>query len=146
MPGPIPNREEDLARPRERKGSSQQSVTRGVSRPVAVPHADKDWHPIAKKMWDALKVSGGADFYEQSDWALAYSLMDDLSKMKKSSRPSSQWAQIIYQQLGNLLVSEGDRRRVRIELHEPDDETDDESESAINDYRAELGVVRPIRG
>lgn len=146
MPGPVPNREEDLARPRERKGSDQMSVTRGVSRPVKIPHADPEWHSIARKLWDSLKASGQADFYEQSDWAFAYSICDDLSEYKKSSRRSSQMAQVIYSAMSNLLVTEADRRRVRIELHEPDDGKEDESDAAINDYRAELGVVRPIRG
>lgn len=146
MPGPIPNREEDLARPRERKGSDQQSVTKGVMRPVTIPHADKDWHPIARKIWDSLKTSGMADFYQQTDWALAYSLMDDLSKMKKNGRPSSQWAQVIYQQLGTLGLSEGERRRMRIELHEPDDGATDVEDEAISSYENELmGSVTPIR-
>jgi hypothetical protein len=118
VPGPVPNREEDLARPRERKGSDQMSVTRGVSRPVTIPHADKEWHPIARSSGTPEGLRA-ADFYEQSDWALAYSICDDLSEYKKSSRRSSQMAQTIYSAMTNLLVTEADRRRVRIELHEP---------------------------
>src|SRR5437763_13328456 len=102
MPGPIPNREADLARPRERRGSDQMSVTRGESMPVTIPHADTESHPIARKLWDSMKKSGQSTFYEQSDWAYAYALMDDLSEYKKSSRRSSQMAQVIYQNLGNL--------------------------------------------
>ncbi|WP_432482582.1 phage terminase small subunit [Kineococcus esterisolvens] len=141
MPGPVPNREEDLARPRSRKGGDQQAVTKGVSRPTRVPHADPDWHPIAKRMWDSLKVSGQADFYEQSDWAIAFSLMDDLSHYKKSGKRSGQMLQVIMTSLSNLLVTEADRRRVRIELADPEPETDDESVTAIADYRAQLGVA-----
>lgn len=145
MPGPVPNRESDLARPRERKGSGQQGVTKGVSRPTSIPHADPEWHKIARMMWDSAKKSGGSDFYEQSDWALLYSLCDDLSKLKKSGRPSSQWAAVIYQQLGNLLVSEGERRRLRIELHDPETEESSQEDEVMDEYADALGVVTPFR-
>jgi len=141
MPGPVPNRESDLARPRERKGSDQVPVTKGTLRDVKIPHADSEWHPIARKLWDGMKSSGQADFFQNSDWAYAYSLMDDLSEYKKSGRRSSQMAQVIYTALGNLLVTEADRRRIRIELHEPDTGDDIASVTAINGAKKALGLV-----
>ncbi|AKY03387.1 minor tail protein [Streptomyces phage Aaronocolus] len=140
MPGPVPNREADLARPRSRKGGDVQEVTKGVMRPVKIPNADRDWHPIAKRLWDSLKTSGQADFYQQSDWAFAYSLMEDLSYYKKSGKRSGQMLQTIYSAFERLLVTEGDRRRVRIELHEPEPETTPASVLAIADYKKELGL------
>ncbi|AKY03760.1 hypothetical protein SEA_VERSE_5 [Streptomyces phage Verse] len=141
MPGPVPNRESDLARPRERKGSDVQSVTRGEMRPVKIPNADREWHPIARRLWDSLKSSGQADFYQNSDWAFAYSLCEDLSFYKKSGKRSGQMLQTIYSSFERLLVAEGDRRRVRIELHEPEDEGDTASVVAIADYKKELGLA-----
>ena len=138
MPGPVPNREADLARPRERKGSDQQSVTKGVMKDVTVPRADPDWHPAARRLWDGLKTSGQADFYQNSDWALAWSLMDDLSYYKKSGKRSGQMLQTIMTALERLLVTEANRRRVRIELHEPEEETQSAAVLAIADYQAEL--------
>lgn len=139
--GPIPNRESDLARPRSRKGSDEQETKKGQMRPVRIPRADPDWHPIAKQLYDSLKKSGQADFYQQSDWALAFALCDDLSHYKKSGKRSAQMAQTLYSALGNLLVTEGDRRRVRIELHEPEEETTSASVLAIADYKKELGLA-----
>ncbi|MFD6636757.1 hypothetical protein ACFWDN_13180 [Micromonospora chalcea] len=139
--GPVPNREDDLARPRERKGGDVQSVTKGEARPTKVPNADRDWHPIARKLWDSVKESGQTDFYQQSDWAILYSLCDDLSHFKKSSKRSSQMAQVIYSSLGNLLVTEGDRRRVRIELSEPEEEQKPAAVLAIADYQNLLDVA-----
>ncbi|MET9861971.1 hypothetical protein ABZY93_22140 [Streptomyces smyrnaeus] len=140
MPGPVPNREADLARPRERKGGDVQSVTKGVMREVQIPNAPRDWHPIARRLWDALKTSGQADFYQNSDWAFAYSLCEDLSHYKKAGKRSGQMLQTIYSAFERLLVAEGDRRRVRIELQEPADETQSASITAIADYKKELGV------
>ncbi|TCC19954.1 hypothetical protein [Kribbella sindirgiensis] len=141
MPGPVPNRESDLARPRERKGGDQQSVTKGVLRETVVPHADKDWHPIARKLWDGVKTSGQVDFYQNSDWAMLYSLCDDLSHYKKSGKRSGQMLQTIYSAFERLLITEGDRRRVRIELHEPEPETQAASVTAIDEYKAMLKVA-----
>lgn len=96
MPGPVPKRSDDLARPRARKGSDQQDVRRGTLRPVTVPDANKGWDPIAKRVWDGLKSSGQAEYFQNSDWAFAFSLMDDPSDYKRSGKPSGQMLQTIY--------------------------------------------------
>lgn len=142
MPGPVPLREAELARPRSRngKGSDPVAVTKGVMRDTKIPNADRDWHPIARRLWDSLKTSGQADFYQNSDWALAYSLCEDLSYYKKSGKRSGQMLQTIYSAFERLLVAEGDRRRVRIELHEPEPPADEAAVLAIADYRADLGL------
>lgn len=139
--GPIPNREDDLARPRSRKGSEEQETKKGQMRPVRIPRADPEWHHAAKQLYDSLKKSGQADFYQQSDWAYAWALMDDFSHYKKSSKRSAQMAQTLYSALGNLLVTEGDRRRVRIELQEPEPEETPAAVLAIADYKKDLGLT-----
>jgi hypothetical protein len=137
----IPRREADLARPRARKGKDQRPVTKGVARPVRVPRADPAWHPIAKKLYDSLKTSGQADFYQNSDWAVAWSICEDLSFYKRMERRSGQMLQSIYGALSDLLVTEADRRRLRIELEAPKPEGPSASVTAINDYRKELGLT-----
>jgi hypothetical protein len=140
MPGPVPNREADLARPRERKGKDEMPVTRGEARPVTIPDPDAAWHPIAGRLWTALTESGQADFYQSSDWAFAYSLCEDLSHYKKSVKRSGQMLQTIYSAMERLLVTEADRRRVRIELHDPDDDAEPAAVLAIADYKRDLGL------
>lgn len=140
MPGPVPNREADLARPRSRNGGDQTPVTKGVLRPASQPRADSKWHPIAKRLWRSLGESGQSDFYQNSDWAFAYSLCDDLSYYKSSSKRSGQMLQSIYSAMERLLVTEGDRRRLRIELHEPEPEGEPASVTAIASYREKLGL------
>jgi hypothetical protein len=140
LPGPIPNREADLARPRERQGSNIQPVTKGELKPVTVPDPDPSWHPIATRLYESLRSSGQADFYQNSDWAFAMSVCDDLSHYKKSLKRSGQMLQTIYAALERLLVTEGDRRRVRIELREPEDDTEPAAVLAIADYKRDLGL------
>lgn len=138
--GPVPNREEDLARPRSRKGSDEQEVKKGLMRKVTVPRADPDWHAIAKQIYNSLKKSGQSDYFQDSDWAYAFMLCEDISQYKKSKQRSAMMASTIYSALGNLLVTEADRRRVRIELQEPEPETTSASVLAIADYKRELEV------
>ncbi|WP_201790394.1 hypothetical protein [Prescottella equi] len=113
-----------------------------TSAPVGVvagsvqPAGDPRWHPIAAALWEALGESGQAQFYEPSDWAFAFSLMDDLSYYKSAERRSGQMLQSIYSAFERLLVTEGDRRRARVELERADSApVDDENVAIMDDYR-----------
>lgn len=118
--GPVGKAENQLARPRSRKGGDQQPVTVGERRKTTEPDANAAWHPIAIELFNSAKRSGQAGFYQDSDWWLLYSICDDLSVYKKSTRRSAQFAQTLYSAMERLLIAEGDRRRVRLELHEPE--------------------------
>ena len=153
MPGPIARPESTLARPRSRKGSDQREVTAGLRRPVTwnLP-ADPEWHPIARHLYEAVASSGQADFYQDSDWAILYSLCEDISYYKKESKMaivdkktgevreypkprSGQMLQAIMSNLTSLLLTEGERRRVRLELQEPPKPQADLRVVAMQDYK-----------
>jgi hypothetical protein len=151
--GPVPNHSDDLARDRSRKGGEVQAITKGIARDTVVPEPDEDWHPIARMLWDSLAESGQSDFYQQSDWAFAFSLCDDLSFYKRPfttkdgdeyHKRSGQMLQTIYSAMERLLVTEGDRRRVRIELDSQPAEGDSAEVIAISDAQAMLGLVPPL--
>lgn len=136
--GPVPNRSDDLSRERDANRGDRMPIAKGELRPVRIPHADPEWHPIARKFYDSLKTSGQSDFYQNSDWAYAFSLCDDLSLYKKSGKRSSMMFAAINTAMTNLLVTEADRRRARIELSAPEDEGESAAVLAIADYRAAL--------
>lgn len=147
MPGRIPDREENLARPRERKGSDQMSVTKGTLRPVTVPPPDPEWGHAALMLYSSLLSSGMADFYQDSDWAYAWVVISELDAYRKPApmrekgsdgkyrdvvidgevqyypthKISGQMFQSLMSAMGVLGLTEGDRRRMRIELSEPDE-------------------------
>ncbi|WP_028472115.1 hypothetical protein [Nocardioides alkalitolerans] len=151
MPGPIPQREDALARPRARKGSDQQAVTKGELRPVAVPEPDEDWHPIARMVWDGMVSSGQADFFQNSDWAFAWSTCEELSLYKSPKinretgeeyhKRSPEMLKALLASLTSLLVTEGDRRRVRIELTSPEPDENAATVAQMDNYRNRLKVV-----
>lgn len=170
MPGPIPNREADLTRPRERRGKSAgkaaKTATRGVLKPVHRPAPDPEWGKVAKMAYKALLTSGMADFYQDSDWATAWIVLSELDvyrtkgpimvkddvtgKMVQATdadgnpmtypthRPSGQMFQAIMAALATLGMTEGERRRMKIELSEPVPDGPSASVTAIAAYQKEL--------
>lgn len=118
---PAPLRSDELQRPRERAGNRRDPVTTGELQPISDEflQPDPDWHPIARKVWDGALSSGQYRWYQNSDLAILYSICEDLSIYKDGVRRSGQMLQVIMSTLGDLMVTEGDRRRVRLELQEP---------------------------
>lgn len=130
-----------MSRERDANRGDRMPIKTGQMREVVIPRADSDWHPIAKKMWESLKQSGQADFFQQSDWAFAYSLMEDLSYYKKGVKRSGQMLATIMSALERLLVTEADRRRARVELTKPDaGEPDKATVTVIQGYKEGLGL------
>lgn len=75
-------REDELARERHRKGGDQKPTVKLELRDVTVPNIPKHWHPIARRLFESLKTSGQADRFQNSDWAFAYTIIDDISRYK----------------------------------------------------------------
>ena len=136
----IPNREDDLARPRARKGGDHLAVTKGQARPTNQPDASPEWDDGVRALWDSMSQSGQADFYQASDWAFARVVLDDLNRIRVNSRPSAEAMRGVYGALDRLLLTEGERRRARIELTAPPPERESASVVAIREYREALGV------
>ena len=126
--GPIPQRTDRPGgyRPDERRRkaeSGSDGITRAPSTAAKQPPASRDWHPIAKRLWKAAGESGQSILYQPSDWAVLYSLMDDLTYYKNGAKRSGQMLQTIMSSLTSLLLTEGDRRRLQVELDHPEPET-----------------------
>lgn len=112
--GPVPKRSEE----RIRRNKPEVEVTK-VEAAGVVPQPDlgfADPHPMIVEFWESLAASAQAQFYEPSDWAFAKFTLHFADTLLKSSRPSAQLLQGVNSALGDLLVSEGARRRVRMEV------------------------------
>lgn len=141
-PGPIPNHSSDLSRGRDANRADRPDLVKGERLPVTVYKADPNWHPAAKRLYNSVKTSGQAAFYQNSDWALLWALCDDMSHFKSSDRRSAQMAATVYAGLGNLLLTEGERRKARIELDLPREQETPASVTAVEDYKRSLGLVQ----
>lgn len=97
------------------------------------PPANEDWHPVARMQYEALAQSGQHVFMEPSDWAQAYLLCEVASRelidqpYNAGTKEEPEWEKIpkpmtsatlaaLLKGFAGLGMSEGDRRRMAIEL------------------------------
>jgi len=158
--GPIPHRTEE--RRRENAPSDGLEVTKApAAAEVTIPDPDEDWHIIANDWYVSLTESGQSRFYEPSDWMTAYLLAEQISRLLKPRFVGfQQYADggtepvirsipmagadvtALLRGMTSLMVTEGDRRRARLELQRSgEDEGPSASVTAITDARSALTLV-----
>ena len=144
--GPVPFRSEELSRERDANRGDRPELKKGTLRPVQIPKPDETWHTTAKRLYIALSESGQADFFQNSDWAFAWSLCEDISVMKRlqmqTGKPHAEALKALYGAMGNLMFTEADRRRLRIELMDEADDTKNPSVTQMEQYRKGLKVAK----
>lgn len=104
--------------------------------------AKKTWHPIAREWYDSLVDSGQSEFYEASDWSGAFYVAEVMARHLQAKRLSAQLFASIWAAMGELLTTEGARRRARIELEREDGDQQPPGVTALDDYRKRLGAAR----
>lgn len=128
--GPVPKRSDERAR--RNKVDTTQIVVTGA---VEIPDPDPSWHPAALMVWESLAKSGQSRRFEPSDWAAAYLLCGEITRMKAMRRASATMLAAVWSGMGDLLMTEADRRRVHMEImrQKPTDNAD-----------GQLATVTPI--
>ncbi|NMW64424.1 hypothetical protein HHJ78_02495 [Mobiluncus mulieris] len=111
--GPVGKRSEDRLRRNKKEGLTVVKIDGAAAQQ---PEAPSYWHPTARRIWDSIAVSGQARFYEASDWAYAWMMMDLVTQYMTMEKPNGQLIGAILSGLTSLCLTEGDRRRVGIEL------------------------------
>ena len=139
--GPVPKR--SSARRRRNKDSEPEHVEPLAVR-VKAPAASSSWHPIAKAWYASLSKSGQARFFEPSDWQAARLVAETMTKNLAAAEPSATLFSAIWRAMGDLMTTEAQRRRLRMEI---DRQLADQPAcpppagvTALADYRASLGV------
>lgn len=112
--GPIPKRSEDRIR-RNKPETPLDKIE--VIGQVNIPELGlPDPHPLVTDFYLSMKESAQSRFYEASDWAMARFCLHLVDVLMKSPRPSAQLVTAVNSMLSDLLVTEGSRRRVRLEV------------------------------
>jgi len=115
--GPIPKRsDKKLGNPTRAKDADIPLTQAPAGGEARWPAPEESWHPIARDWYLALQESGQARFYEQSDVATARYVAEGMSRNLEGGRFSAQLFAAVNSAMSSLLVTEGDRRRVRMEL------------------------------
>lgn len=139
--GRVPKRSDQVRR-KPRPSDKRQQVTKAKGGPATVtfPDPDPNWHPIAVDMYLGLRDSGMAEFYQPSDVAMARYACELMSRnLNQGQRVSGQLASTIASLFTTLGATEGDRRRLRIELDRSEPEAPP-SVALMEEYRRAAGV------
>ena len=157
LTGPIPKRsEERRRRNKDETGLELERVdiAQLASMEIEIPVADPDWDPIAIQLWDALKRSGGSIYLEPSDWAVAYLLCESISRdLSDQVVGITEHGEVIKEKIplkgaslnsylkgfASLMMLEGDRRRLRVELNREknlEDAAKNDGVTSISQHRA----------
>lgn len=137
--GPVPKRSDQRVR-RNKDGVDIDTVA--MIGNVAVPPLGlEDPHPVVAEMYSSLVTSGQAKFYEPSDWAFAKYTMHFADRLIKANRPSSQMLVAVNSMMTDLLVSEGSRRRVRMEVERQQESQGGAVIDAAHYWKTQLGVA-----
>lgn len=155
--GPVPKRESQ----RRRNNKPAVPVTKARSR-VKVKGGqlppDPGWHVAARQWYESLALSGQSAFYEASDWGSAWVLAESMSRELNpqplvvgagtddvrvemhSLPPKGASLSAWLKGFTSLMVTEGDRRRLRLELERPGTGKPEEAQgvSKLDDFRARL--------
>ena len=129
--GPVPKRSE------QRRRSNPVKVRKGAAGAVSEPPAllDDAVDPIARQWYEALAASGQSRWYEPSDWAQAQLVVRAIDLFLETGNAAVLRA--VLSASSSLLVTEGDRRRLQIELTRGAGDADEEAAvAALDDYRA----------
>jgi hypothetical protein len=138
MPGPrgqVPKRS-DQRRRRNLDGQPEKITQIGT---VLIPPLRDELHPLAVRWYESLATSGQARFFEPSDWAMALlgaEVMDEFLTSRKASLLPPLMALC-----SSLLATEGDRRRMRLEIQRAAAETGTPEQTPADAFRARLGVA-----
>lgn len=137
MSGPVPKRSEERRRRNTttESGAPLETDKVEVDEPPVEPFAPNEkWHPDAAEFYQACIDSAQSRFYEPSDWAALKFVTEVMSRHLKpvpvvtTSADGSTEVEMIKMPIkgadlsalvkawGVLLVTEGDRRRLRLEI------------------------------
>ena len=126
--GPVPKRSDQ-----RRRRNKDRPLTSAASGGVRGEPLEGEHSEHAQRFWESLRRSGQSQFYEPSDWAAAELVVVAIDTFVR--KPSAMLLASIQSAMSNLLVTEGDRRRARLELQRVTEEPEEADVSELAEYR-----------
>jgi hypothetical protein len=140
MPGPVGKRTT------ERHGHRTQAeqavdTARGASA-VEWPEPEPHWHALAVRWYLAQQESGQATYFEPSDVAAHCLVAEAMTRNLDGEKFSAMLLAQVWSSMGDLLTTEGSRRRLRIELEkpQPEDEVQKGAVASLSAARQRFGA------
>ena len=116
--GPLPKRSEARTRTNATFEDGI-ALKKGVALPYSWPAANEEWHPVIAELYEGAQESGMIAYYQQSDVAVFRMALDLLNDEWGKSRRSAMVMAEGFKLLKDLGLTEGERRRLHIELDTP---------------------------
>ncbi|AMS00999.1 hypothetical protein SEA_ARCHERNM_5 [Mycobacterium phage ArcherNM] len=121
--GPIAKRDEERVRRNAPENPTETIQVIGTFAPPELGDVSHlgETHPLIEEMYESIKQSAAVKYYEPTDWQFArltlYTLNQELIAAQHNGKPvGAMKLTAINQMLSSLLLTEGDRRRVRLEI------------------------------
>jgi hypothetical protein len=115
---------------------------------VIVPALDLPFeaHPMVVDFYESIALSAYAKYYEPSDWQHARLTCFIMNTIVTSTRPSSEMYKALQSAMSNMLVTEGDRRRLRIEIaRKAEKPVDDEMAKVVDMFRERMASAEAAK-
>lgn len=140
MPGPPPKKDAERRRRNKNPGATGGmshipaevvNVDELLAGEVEIPAPDESWHPIARQIYDAQAASGQVIYMEPSDWAMLFLMCESISRdLNPQVVGITEEGEVVRDVIplkgaslsaylkgfNELLVAEGGRRKLRLEL------------------------------
>ena len=107
--------------------------------PLPAPPAPENWCQPVHEWYAAIPNSAQSVFYEESDWQMALAA-GWLYHEWFNTRRAGTFTEFRFM-CSQLMLTEGSRRSVRLEIHRNAKDEDKQGAIAVSDYKARLGVV-----
>jgi len=144
MPGPVGKRSDQKGRRKQAKDDGPEDIpvteVPRLNVRVDAPPLGFVTHDLAMEWYDSLSRSAQALYFEPSDWQAARIVAMELGRMLNAGKPSGQLFAALWSATGDLLSTEGQRRRLRFEIDRAPAESDDTDDAAIIDLAKRLGA------
>ena len=138
--GPVPKRSAE----RRRRNKPAIPIATGTAgaRTFKQPDALPGWDPAMRRWYKSLAKSGQAEFYEPSDWEAARFVAAHGTTLINDGLTARGLAALL-SAMGDLLTTEGARRRAGVELQRKGagDDVEPEGVTVLAEYRADLEAL-----
>lgn len=125
LTGPLPKNPEDRVRRNKTGEDGLGDEVYELEGEVKPPAGIRFGEEVVQAMWEALKKSVNRQFYEPTDWAYAVLTLTQWDNvLKKGEVPGAMLLSALDGMLSKMLVTEADRRRLRIHARRQKQETE----------------------
>lgn len=136
--GPIPKRASERTR-NNKTATDGLELVKGDALPYTWTDPSFDWEKPVQRYYMSFQQSGMAAYYQQTDVETLWMACEWMNRQYASGRPSAMILGEVNKMLDGLGATEGERRRLKIELEKPKEEDDgSEKLAAVTDIQDRL--------